>query len=589
MRISTTLLSSILIFALVLSLAAFNPISAQQSVEDQYWNLIKNSKSVDDFKDYLKEFPKGKYAPIARLKVRQMSKTKPTNKTKQNFLITPTSVGDIRLGMTIAEARKVLKGVKFVQTDYSEEGVWVELSKNGTELEMRFMTDQKDHTTGNTQNIPIKESAKIESIQFSDKRYKTADGIKIGTTISDAEKIFGKVTKIEFWEYDASEHIEFSNASKSYSFEISPKKGSKREARAGIYGKDEYKTTKYNSGAFISSFQVSKYKNKTTSENKAPKFEDYPAEEFYTGINRPLVLDSFGKMFKTRLSNAIKNQKPTFAGKYIVTGWGCGTGGCNTGAIIDAKTGRAYPFPVSLTSVTQYNSDGEAIADFQDKKYQLNSRLMMFAGNLEGSENTNGEDVIEYYEFKNGKFIFIKSMLYGKSKKTVVNSDFLITKNSIGKIKLGMTVAEARKAMPNAKFSRTEDGEISTLIAVKVENKEIMTLYADEKDSDEKVINENAKIEHIQVWSDKFKTAKGVHPKMKVSDAVKIYGKVTSDTISPIESRRYIDFANQPKYFSFRVEDEDFEAMLNDEKNNIDISKKSYKISLYIHSIEISK
>ena len=115
------------------------------------------------------------------------------------------------------------------------------------------------------------------------------------------------------------------------------------------------------------------------------------------------------------MTDAIENGKPGFAGRYIVTNWGCGTGGCNTGAIIDAITGRAYPFPVSLSSVTVEDADGE-YQDYQEQIYKPDSRLMIFAGNLEGSEHTDGDDVIEFYEFRNGKFIFIKSMPYGKSK-----------------------------------------------------------------------------------------------------------------------------------------------------------------------------
>jgi hypothetical protein len=319
--------------------------------------------------------------------------------------------------MTIAEARKVLKGVKFEQFDYSEEGVWVELSKDGNELDIRFMTDQKGVRTGNSPKVRIEESAKIESIQFSDKRYKTADGVHIGMTIKDAEQRFGKIKIITFSEYDASEDVEFSNAPSSYSFKVSAKEGSPQEAKAGIYDNDEDTTTKYNDGAYISSFEISDFKSGTpVSDNDAPKFEDYPAEEYHTGRNNSLILDDFGYMFRTRLRQALRDGKPTFAGKYIIATWGCGSGGCNTGAIIDAKTGRAYPFPVSMSSVIQYNSEGEATDDFQEHEFNLNSRLMMFAGNLEGSEHTDGSDVIEYYEFRDGKFIFIKSMPYGKSK-----------------------------------------------------------------------------------------------------------------------------------------------------------------------------
>ncbi len=334
-----------------------------------------------------------------------------------SFLITPTSVGEISIGMTIAEARKIFKKATFTQYNYSEEGIWVEV-KQGEKNLMRFTTDQKDIDEGDDEGkVAIDESAKIESIEFDDPQYKTADGIHVGSSVSDAEKKFGKITKIELWEYDGSEHADFANAPKNYSFTISPKKGSTEETRAGIYGKDEYQTTKYSSGAYISSIRISKPESSETSNNgDALKFEDYPAEEYCTGRNSSLILDDFGYTYRTRLRDAISNGKPTFAGKYIVASWGCGSGGCNTGGIIDAKTGRAYPFPVSLSSVIQNNSEGEAIDDFQEHKYQLNSRLMMFAGNLEGSDHTDGSDVIEYYEFKDGKFIFIKSMPYGKSK-----------------------------------------------------------------------------------------------------------------------------------------------------------------------------
>lgn len=42
-------------------------------IEDQFWNAIKDSTDVDDFKSYLKEFPNGKYAAIAQLKVNASS------------------------------------------------------------------------------------------------------------------------------------------------------------------------------------------------------------------------------------------------------------------------------------------------------------------------------------------------------------------------------------------------------------------------------------------------------------------------------------------------------------------------------------
>ena len=109
-----------------------------------------------------------------------------TNPGTFNFLITPDSAGDIRLGMTIAEARRVLTEAAFEQYDYSEEGVVVEV-KRGETMIMSLMTDQKDTSADENGMVPIEESARIESISFTDPRYKTADGVHIGMTIADAE------------------------------------------------------------------------------------------------------------------------------------------------------------------------------------------------------------------------------------------------------------------------------------------------------------------------------------------------------------------------------------------------------------------
>ena len=143
------------------------------------------------------------------------------------------------------------------------------------------------------------------------------------------------------------------------------------------------------------------------------RFNQFKASAKYTGKNHALVMNEFGRQFRTRLNRAIQNQKPSFAGHYLVTGWGCGSSGCNTGAVINAKTGVATPFPVSIASVFPIKPEFEK-EDGQEHIYQLNSRLMIFAGSLESS-NSSGSDMVEFYEFKNGKFIFLESRPYGRS------------------------------------------------------------------------------------------------------------------------------------------------------------------------------
>ena len=155
-------------------------------------------------------------------------------------------------------------------------------------------------------------------------------------------------------------------------------------------------------------------KQPTSSDNRTKlRFSQFEVATTYTGENQPLVMDEFSRTFRTRLRRAIKNQKPSFAGHYLVTGWGCGSGGCNTGAVINAKTGVATPFPVALASVyplkTQFAEESG-----QEHIYQLNSRLMIFAGDLGGSQN-DGSDSVEFYEFKDGKFTFLESRPYGRA------------------------------------------------------------------------------------------------------------------------------------------------------------------------------
>ena len=127
-----------------------------------------------------------------------------------------------------------------------------------------------------------------------------------------------------------------------------------------------------------------------------------------------------------------------------------------------------------------------------------------------------------------------------------------ITQNSIGNVRVGMTVSEVRKAVAPMKLERTSDGEGIALIAVKSGEEIIMTIFAGEEDRDAK-INETAKVEYIMVWDKSYRTAAGVHPGMKIADAEKIYGKVKEIVRSEIESREYVTFSNHPAGIEMRI------------------------------------
>jgi len=160
--------------------------------------------------------------------------------------------------------------------------------------------------------------------------------------------------------------------------------------------------------------QSNNQSSNSNSNRTSLRFSQFKAPATYRGINHPLVMDEFSHTFRTRLRQAIKNQTPSFAGEYIVTNWGCGSSGCNTGAVINARTGVATPLPVALASVFPLKSEFSN-ENGQEHIYRLDSRLMIFAGNVSGARD-NGNDSIEFYEFKNGAFKFLESRPYGRAK-----------------------------------------------------------------------------------------------------------------------------------------------------------------------------
>ena len=146
-------------------------------------------------------------------------------------------------------------------------------------------------------------------------------------------------------------------------------------------------------------------------------------------------------------------------------------------------------------------------------------------------------------------FIFVFSLV-GIAQ---AQAKYLITNNSAGNVRLGMTVAQARKALPGFKLSRVSDGDGLALIAVNKNGKTVMNLYAGEDDPDAK-IDEKAKIEFIEVWDANYITTDGIRPTMLVKNAEKILGKIERVFRSEIEAREFVIFKKKPKGLMFRAD-----------------------------------
>jgi hypothetical protein len=149
--------------------------------------------------------------------------------------------------------------------------------------------------------------------------------------------------------------------------------------------------------------------------------------------------------------------------------------------------------------------------------------------------------------------LLLVGIVFATNTNLFAQSGNLITANSVGPVRLGMTVDQARRAMSGYQFRRASDGEGIALIEVRRRNRTYMTLYAGEEDP-QRPIDNNAQIEQIEVWSSIYRTAQGVYPRMRLRDVARVYGTLEEIMKSEIESREYATFANQPDYLGFRVQ-----------------------------------
>ncbi len=134
-----------------------------------------------------------------------------------------------------------------------------------------------------------------------------------------------------------------------------------------------------------------------------------------------------------------------------------------------------------------------------------------------------------------------------------LTDDHRINWDSMGKVRLGMTLGEARDALATASFARTSDGEGLALAEVLLGEDDGFLLFADEPDPGAP-IDWSRRIVWIQTFSPRFRTAEGIGPGSLVTDVVTVYGPIREITLSEIESREFIQFERQPAGLTFRLD-----------------------------------
>jgi hypothetical protein len=133
-----------------------------------------------------------------------------------------------------------------------------------------------------------------------------------------------------------------------------------------------------------------------------------------------------------------------------------------------------------------------------------------------------------------------------------IPDSLLILPGRIGRIELGMTIAQAREAIPSATFERTADGDGVALVAVTLGNFEGLLLYAGEEDP-RAPIDGSKRIERMEAVGAAFRTPEGVHPGSPIADVERTYGRTTRIVRSEIESREFIEFQHSPLAYVFRL------------------------------------
>ena len=129
----------------------------------------------------------------------------------------------------------------------------------------------------------------------------------------------------------------------------------------------------------------------------------------------------------------------------------------------------------------------------------------------------------------------------------------LIAHGGVGRLRLGMTLDEARRAVPAATFKRASDGDGAALVEVRLSPTGTLIVSAGEDDPDAPIDWRRA-IRAIETRAPEFHTADGVHPGSLVKDVIKVYGAVKTIIESEVESRQYIAFDNQPEWLILRLD-----------------------------------
>jgi hypothetical protein len=143
------------------------------------------------------------------------------------------------------------------------------------------------------------------------------------------------------------------------------------------------------------------------AQDKTPRFEQYPVTSKFSGKPMSVNLSShpMARKYRTMLRRAVKDDGVNFAGKYIITWWGCGTE-CQYIAIIDATNGRVYFAPFNTSYGIGFRKNSRLLITEPPEK--LNERFI---------EDEPGRPDTVYFKWTGRRLI----LLYPKKPKQIID------------------------------------------------------------------------------------------------------------------------------------------------------------------------
>jgi|GEM_PF-734957 len=215
---------------------------------DKTWQLVEIEKTsyhnVRPMKETLKKTvltPKD----FGKIDIADFDPSASNNSYKtENRLITATSIGNVKLGMTVADVRKIVKPMVLKRTSDGEGIALIEVM-HGKESLMTIYAGEEDPAA------PIDEKADVEMIETFNSKYSTAEGVKPKMSLDEVSKVYGSVKEIILSPIEAREYAKFAKEPNGIIFRVSGKGD-----MAGKYEKGISRANKYNSGAYLFSISI---------------------------------------------------------------------------------------------------------------------------------------------------------------------------------------------------------------------------------------------------------------------------------------------------------------------------------------------